>query len=43
MFSSMKNNKAGEAPFAPWMNVDYFIEWYKYYFDNSEFNKRLKT
>ena len=40
MFSSMKYNKAGAAP---WMNVNYFIEWYKYYFDNLEFKKRLKN
>ena len=39
MFSSMKYNKAGAGP---WMNVDFFIEWYKYYFDNLEFKKRLK-
>ena len=25
------------------MNIDYFIQWYKYYFDNSEFKKRLKN
>ena len=40
MFSSMKYNKASAAP---WMNIDYFIQWYKYYFDNLEFKKRLKN
>ena len=40
MFSSMKFNKAGASP---WMNVDYFIEWYQYYFDNSNFKKKLKN
>lgn len=40
MFSSMRFNKAGAAP---WMNVDYFIEWYKYYFDNHEFKRKLKN
>ena len=40
MFSSMKYNRAGAAP---WMNIDYFIEWYKYYFDNLEFKKKLRN
>ena len=39
MFSSMKFNKSGASP---WMNVDYFIEWYKYYFNNPDFKKNLK-
>ena len=40
MYSSMKNNKSGSSP---WQNVDLFIDWYKYYFDNSNFKKKLNS
>jgi len=40
MYSSMKSNKSGSSP---WRNVDLFIQWYKHYFDNMEFKKRLNN
>ena len=40
MYSSMKSNKSGSSP---WHNVDLFIQWYKHYFDNIEFKKKLNN
>lgn len=39
MFSSMKSHQSGASPCE---NVNLFIEWYKYYFDNDTFRKNLK-
>jgi len=40
MYSSMKFNKSGSSP---WRSVDLFIEWYKHYFENKEFKKKLNN
>lgn len=40
MYSSMRFNKSGSSP---WKSVDLFIKWYKHYFDNPEFKKRLNN
>jgi hypothetical protein len=39
MFSSMKSHQSGASPCE---NVNLFIEWYKHYFDNDAFKKKLK-